>query len=491
MNNIKLCTLPAYELSEKLETKEISSVEIINSVYEQIELLESQINAFNTLIKDIALKKAEAIDKKRLNNDSLHPLSGIPIAIKDNICTKDVLTTCSSKILYNFIPPFNATVIEKLENAGLIIIGKTNMDEFAMGSSTENSAFKITRNPKDLTKVPGGSSGGSVAAVSAGIVPLALGSDTGGSIRLPASFCGVVGMKPTYGLVSRYGLIAYASSLDQIGPISSNISDNAMLLEIIAGYDNKDSTSLPVEIPCYSKLLIKNMGYNSPDFPLIRGDIGGLKIGIPKEMFTEGLDEDVKNNILDKIKFLEKNEIYIEEISLPHTKYALASYYIIATAEASANLARYDGIKYAYRAKEDSDIDSVYFSTRSAGFGAEVKRRIMLGTYALSTGYYDAYYKKAQQVRALIIKDFEDVFKKVDIILCPTSPTTAFPIGAKISDPLSMYLSDIMTIPVNLAGLPAISIPCGMDKNNLPVGLQLIGPPLSERNIYSISQLFF
>jgi len=484
MNKNKLCSLPAYTLSEKLQIKEISSVEIINSVYEQIELLEPQINAFNNLTKDIALKKAKNIDEARLNNEALHPFAGIPIAIKDNICTKDVLTTCSSNILYNFIPPFNATVMEKIEKAGLIIIGKTNMDEFAMGSSTENSAFKITRNPKDLTRVPGGSSGGSAAAVSSGMVPLALGSDTGGSIRLPASFCGVVGMKPTYGLISRYGLIAFASSLDQIGPISLNISDNAMLLEIIAGHDNKDSTSLPLEkVPGYSKIL--NVG-NRHACSLLQ-NIKNLKIGIPKEMLGEGIEEDVKKNIMDTVKKLEKNNVYVEEISLPHTKYALASYYIIANAEASSNLARYDGIKYAYRAKNITELDSVYFLSRSEGFGTEVKRRIMLGTYALSSGYYDAYYKKAQTIRALIINDFETVFKNIDIILAPTSPTTAFPIGEKTENPLSMYLTDIMTIPVNLAGLPAISIPCGVNKNNLPVGLQLIGPSLSEQIIYNMA----
>ena len=472
MSKMELSSLPAHELSLMLKNKEISSVDIINSVYTKIESVDTDIMAFNTLTKDTALARAGQIDKARANNENLHPLAGIPIALKDNISTKDILTTCSSRILNNFIPQYNATVVEKLENSGLIIIGKTNMDEFAMGSSTENSAFKTTRNPKDLTKVPGGSSGGSAAAVSAGMLPLSLGSDTGGSIRLPASFCGVVGMKPTYGMVSRYGLIAYASSLDQIGPFALNVTDNAMLMEVIIGHDPHDSTSIPIDaVPSYSSSLTK--------------DVKGLKIGLPAELMDDSVEADVRNNIMQRVKLLESNGANIEEVSLPYSKYALAVYYIIATAEASSNLARYDGIKYGHRSESSSDLDSIYFLSRSEGFGAEVKRRIMLGTFTLSAGYYDAYYKKAQQVRALIEKDFQEVFSQVDLLISPVSPTTAFTIGDKSDDPLKMYLSDVMTIPVNLAGLPAISVPCGVDKNNLPVGLQLIGPSLSEQKIFN------
>jgi aspartyl-tRNA(Asn)/glutamyl-tRNA(Gln) amidotransferase subunit A len=391
------------------------------------------------------------------------------------MCTKGILTTCSSKILHNFIPPYESAATARLSEQGYILIGKTNMDEFAMGSSTENSGVHVTRNPWDLGRIPGGSSGGSAAAVAAGECIAALGSDTGGSIRQPAAFCGVVGMKPTYGRVSRYGLIAYASSLDQIGPITKNVMDSAIIMNVIAGQDFRDSTSAPVRVPDFTAELGR--------------EIGGMKIGIPKEYFIEGMDKDVEQAVKEAIKNLESLGAIPVEVSLPHTGYAVATYYVLATSEASSNLARYDGVKYGFRA-DGKDLIDMYLNTRAQGFGTEVKRRIMLGTYALSSGYYDAYYRKAQQVRTLIKQDFEDAFKAIDVIMTPTSPTAAFRAGEKTADPLQMYLSDIFTISANLAGVPAISLPCGFTSDNLPVGLQFIGKHFDEESILKISYAY-
>ncbi|HOX54174.1 MAG TPA: Asp-tRNA(Asn)/Glu-tRNA(Gln) amidotransferase subunit GatA [Candidatus Omnitrophota bacterium] len=407
-------------------------------------------------------------------------LSGIPIATKDNICIKDNLTTCASHILDGFKPPYDATVISKLRNAGASLFCSTNMDEFAFGSSTENSFYGPTHNPWDTTRVPGGSSGGSAAAVSAGEATMALGSDTGGSIRQPASFCGVVGLKPTYGRVSRYGLIAFGSSLDQIGPLTKDVEDSALLLNVIAGYDPNDSTSVDVLVPDYTKSLVK--------------DVKGLKIGIPKEYFIEGIDKEVKDAVDQAINLLKKSGADYKEISLPHTEYAVPTYYIVATSEASSNLARFDGVQYGLRSKaakkEVSDLIDMYFATREAGFGKEAKRRIMLGTYALSAGYYEAYYLRALKVRTLIKRDFDEAFKSVDCIITPTSPTDAFKIGEKTEDPLSMYLSDIFTISTNLAGIPGISIPCGFTKNNLPIGLQILAKPFAEETIFRVAYTY-
>ncbi len=465
------------ELRSLLRKKEISVVDIVEAVFQRIDAVEEKVKAFITLNKENALEASEDAQKKilftGLNNDM--DVLGIPIAIKDNICTKDILTTCASKILYNFIPPYESTVTNRLKNKGYILVGKTNMDEFAMGSSTENSGFQTTMNPWDLKRVPGGSSGGSAAAVAADECIAALGSDTGGSIRQPASFCGVVGLKPTYGRVSRFGLVAYASSLDQIGPITKDVRDAAILLKIISGYDHLDSTSVPIGVPDFTECLGQ--------------DIKGLKIGIPKEYFIEGIDREVENLILQAIKLLESSGAIPVEISLPHTEYAVATYYILATSEASSNLARYDGVKYGLRAGS-KDLMDMYLTTRAQGFGEEVKRRIMLGTYALSSGYYEAYYRKAQQVRTLIKKDFEDAFNKVDIIVTPTSPTPAFKVGEKTENPLQMYLTDIYTISMNLAGVPAISIPCGFTSNNLPVGIQFIGKHFDEESILKIAYVY-
>ncbi len=469
---MELFELPVSHLAKSLKNKEISSHDIVKSFLNRIEQTESKIQAFNYINKN-ALEEAIKVDEKRLRGESVHQLAGIPIAIKDNICTESMLTTCSSKILENFIPPYNATVYEKLKSANIIPIGKTNMDEFAMGSSTENSAFKKTNNPWDLERIPGGSSGGSAAAVAAMEAPISLGSDTGGSIRLPASFCGVVGLKPTYGLVSRFGLIAYASSLDQIGPFSNNITDNALILNVISGHDANDSTSVQS---------------GSPDYLLsLKNDVKGLKIGVPKEMFEQGLHEDVRNSVNSSIKKLEELGAIVEEINIPLVKYSLAAYYIIATAEASSNLARYDGVKYGLSEREDlKDLESLYLKTRSKGFGDEVKRRIMLGTYVLSAGYYDAYYKKAQQYRTLLISELQKAFSRYDLLVSPTASTTAFKQGEK-SDPISMYLTDVLTVMVNLAGIPAISLPCGFDSNGLPIGIQFIGKPLGEETLYQVS----
>jgi aspartyl-tRNA(Asn)/glutamyl-tRNA(Gln) amidotransferase subunit A len=467
------------ELHQQIIRKERTSVEIAEAALKQAEVLQPKLRSFLRLTPELAIAQAQKVDALVAAGEEIHPLAGIPIAIKDNICTKGIATTCGSKILENFVPPYNATVTQKLLDAGAVVIGKTNMDEFAMGSSTETSAFQVTANPWDLTRIPGGSSGGSAAAVAAQQCLVALGSDTGGSIRQPASLCGVVGMKPTYGLVSRYGLVAYASSLDQIGPFGKTVEDTAILLEAIAGYDPQDATSLNVSIPHYSKLL-------KPSFH----PRGLLRIGVIKETFGQGLDEAVEKSITKAISVLQDLGAEIQVVSCPRFRYGLAAYYIIAPSEASANLARYDGVKYGLRAEGADNLMDMYTSTRAEGFGPEVKRRIMIGTYALSAGYYDAYYLKAQKVRTLIKEDFESAFEKVDILVCPTAPTTAFRVGEKIDDPLSMYLSDLMTIPVNLAGLPGVSIPCGFDAGGLPIGMQLISNVLREDLLLQVAYAY-
>ncbi len=464
--------LTVHELVEKLDKKELTSEEIINAYKERIENKETEVQAFITTTLEDAEKEAKKID----SNPRKGKLAGIPIGIKDNLCTNGVKTTCASKMLENFIAPYDATVVEKLKEEQIISLGKLNMDEFAMGSSTENSAIKITHNPWNLNKVPGGSSGGSAAAVAADLVPWALGSDTGGSIREPASFCGVVGLKPTYGLVSRYGLVAFASSLDQVGPITKDVKDCAMLLNVIAGHDEKDSTS-------YNK---EKVDYTSS----LKNDVRGLKIGVPKEFFGEGINGEVKAKLEEAIEIYKKMGAIVEECSLDVSKYALATYYIIACAEASSNLGRFDGIRYGYRAKDYKDLNDLFRKSRSEGFGPEVKRRIILGTYVLSSGYYDAYYKKAQQVRTFVRKEFEKNFEKYDVLLTPVVPTTAFDIGSKTSNPLEMYLADICTVSINVAGVPAISVPCGVDKQGMPIGMQLIGNKFQEETILNAAYTF-
>ena len=464
---MELTNLTVSELSEKLKKKEVSSKELTSLYLRRMEEVDEKIHAYITVCRDSAVKEAEAADKRIKEGDAT-PLTGVPIAIKDIFCTKDVRTTCASRILENFVPPYDATVVRKLKEAGAVILGKLNMDEFAMGSSTENSAFFPTLNPWDTKRVPGGSSGGSAAAVAAGECAASIGTDTGGSIRQPASLCGVTGLKPTYGRVSRFGMIAFASSLDQGGPITRDVTDCAIMLKIIAGHDPLDSTSMDAPVPDYTAALKK--------------EIKNMRIGIPKEYFIEGLDKDVSEAIKDAIGVFKKAGAELVDITLPHTEYAISVYYLVATAEASSNLARYDGVKYGLRVADGGLLD-MYKLTRDAGFGAEVKRRIMLGTYSLSAGYYEAYYKKASEMRTLIKMDFEEAFKKCDIILTPTSPTAAFKLGEKIADPLTMYLSDIFTISCNLAGIPGISIPCGFTKENLPVGLQLLGKPLDEATL--------
>ena len=457
--------LTIYEASQLIEKGQISPVELVKYFLERIDRIDREINAFVTVTAEYALKKA-AYMQEQIRKGDRNILSGIPMAIKDNICTRQARTTCSSRVLESFIPPYESTVTSRLDSGGYILLGKTNLDEFAMGSSTENSAFGVTKNPWDLTCVTGGSSGGSTAAVAADLCIAALGSDTGGSIRQPASLCGVVGLKPTYGMVSRYGLVAFASSLDQIGPITKDVRDAAILFHAIAGHDTMDSTSVPVE---------------AKDLTLTSG-IKGLKIGVPAEYFVKGMDSEVEQAVKAAIKTLESLGAIVIDISLPHTEYGIAVYYILATSEASSNLARYDGVKYGLR-KEGKCLQDMYVQTRGQGFGPEVKRRIMLGTYALSSGYYEAYYKKAQQVRTLIINDFQSAFNQVDVIVSATSPTPAFKIGEKTANPLQMYLSDIFTISANLAGLPAISLPCGFTKTNLPIGLQLMGPHFGEETL--------
>ncbi|HEY9874284.1 MAG TPA: Asp-tRNA(Asn)/Glu-tRNA(Gln) amidotransferase subunit GatA [Candidatus Obscuribacterales bacterium] len=467
------------ELHKQLIRKERSAVEITQEALNRIEALEPKLHSFLCVTPEHALEQARKVDAKIAAGEKIGPLAGIPIGIKDNMCTKGIPTTCASRILENFVPPYESTVTKKLLEAGAVMVGKTNLDEFAMGSSTENSAYQVTANPWNFERVPGGSSGGSAAAVAAGECTVAIGSDTGGSIRQPASFCGVVGLKPTYGLVSRFGLVAFASSLDQIGPFGRTVEDTAILLGAIAGYDPKDSTSLDVEIPDYAKLLKPNFRPK-----------GLLRIGVIKETFGEGLDSVVEKAVTKAISQLQDLGAEIHVISCPRFRYGLPTYYIIAPSEASANLARYDGVKYGSRAPDADNLLSMYTTTRAAGFGAEVKRRIMLGTYALSAGYYDAYYLKAQKVRTLIKQDFDRAFEQVDVLVCPTAPTTAFKAGEKTADPLSMYLLDLMTIPVNLAGLPGISIPCGFDENGLPIGMQLISKPLREDVLLQVAYAY-
>jgi len=468
---MELHTLSIGELRTLLDRREVTVKDVVDSVFRRIDAVEDRVRAFVTLTRESALEMASEA-QKRIDHHLSTPLLGIPLAIKDNMCTKGIRTTCSSKILSRFIPPYESTVTSRLGEKGYILIGKTNMDEFAMGSSTENSGFHTTRNPWDLERIPGGSSGGSTAAVAADECIAALGSDTGGSIRQPASLCGVVGLKPTYGRVSRYGLVAFASSLDQIGPITKNVRDAALLMNVIAGHDPCDSTSAPVDVPDFTALL----GHN----------IKGLRIGVPKEYFIKGMDEEVERSLREALKQLESLGGVPLDVSLPHTDYAVATYYLLATSEASSNLARYDGVKYGFR-QTGKDLLDMYKNTRAKGFGSEVKRRIMLGTYALSSGYYDAYYKKAQQVRTLIKRDFEKAFSRVDVIVTPTAPTPAFRVGEKADDPLQMYLSDIFTISVNLAGVPGISIPCGFTHNGLPIGMQLIGRHFDEETILRVA----
>jgi aspartyl-tRNA(Asn)/glutamyl-tRNA(Gln) amidotransferase subunit A len=463
------------ELHELLHKRDLSVSDLVDESFKRIGEVEGKVQSFLTLDEDNARATAKALDGKAVKNAPASKLYGLPIGIKDNIVTNGLRTTAASKILENFNPIYDATVIQKLKQAETVTIGKLNMDEFAMGSSNENSGFQKTLNPWDLERVPGGSSGGSAASVAAGEVLFSLGSDTGGSIRQPASFCGVVGMKPTYGLVSRFGLIAFASSLDQIGPITRNVEDNAFLLKAIAGHDQMDSTSAKVDIPDYIGSLT--------------GDIKGLRIAVPKEYLGEGVNEEVRKSVMDALGVLERLGATWEEVSLPHSKYALATYYLLSSSEASANLARFDGVRYGYRTPNAENLIEMYKKTRAEGFGEEVKRRIMLGTFALSSGYYDAYYKKAQKVRTLIKQDFEKVFEQYDVIVGPTTPTPAFKLGENTRDPMTMYVNDILTIPVNLAGVPAISVPCGFDKG-LPLGLQIIGRHFDESTVYKVAHAF-
>lgn len=463
------------ELHSLLHKKEISVSDLVGESFKRINAVDEKVQAFLTLNEENAREYAKQLDEALGKNEDLGLLFGMPIGVKDNIVTKGLRTMAASKILENFDPIYDATVVQKLQNAQTVTVGKLNMDEFAMGSSNENSSFKVTKNPWDLDRVPGGSSGGSAAAVAAGEVLFSLGSDTGGSIRQPAAFCGVVGLKPTYGRVSRFGLIAFASSLDQIGPITRTVEDNAYLLQAISGIDPMDATSADVDVPNYVSALT--------------GDVKGLKIAVPKEYLGEGVNEEVRQSVLDALKVLEGLGATWEEVSLPHSKYALATYYLLSSSEASANLARFDGVRYGYRSDNAENLLDMYKLSRSEGFGDEVKRRIMLGTFALSSGYYDAYYKKAQKVRTLIKKDFEDVFEKYDVIIGPTTPTPAFKIGENVDDPLTMYANDILTIPVNLAGVPGVSVPCGFS-NGLPLGLQIIGKHFDESTIYRVADAF-
>ena len=475
---MELLKKSATEQRKALLNKEISAVELVNETYKQIENLDEKIGAYNSLTKEQALETAKKVDEKIAKGEDLPIMAGIPLALKDNMNMIGSKTTASSKILENFVSPYDATVTKKLKENLVPIVGKANLDEFAMGSSNENSAFKIVRNPHNLNKVPGGSSGGSAASVAAYEATVSLGSDTGGSIRLPASFCGINGFKPTYGRVSRYGLIAFASSLDQIGPFGRSVEDIANLYMAIAGWDEKDSTSLKLEVDNVTKTL--------------KDGVGGLKIGVIKELLGEGVNDDVRKSVEDAIETYKKLGATIKEISLPLLKYSIGIYYIVATAEASSNLARYDGVKYGYRTKDAQNLLEMYTKTRAEGFGDEVKRRIMLGTYALSSGYYDAYYKKAQQLRRLVKNDFDKAFDDVDILISPTCPTTAFDIGSRNEDPLAMYLTDIATISANLIGAPALSTPCGFDSEKMPIGLQIIGKNLDEATIlkaaYSLEQ---
>lgn len=472
---MKLNQLTIHELQKKLRVGETTSLEITEALFERIDVVEEQVNAYITLTKESALKEAEIADKE-IKKGKVGALTGIPIALKDLLCTKGVRTTCGSRILETFIPPYDSTVVKKLRDDGAVFPGKTNMDEFAMGSSTETSYFGITRNPWDLERIPGGSSGGSAVAVAADECIAALGSDTGGSIRQPAALCGVVGLKPTYGRVSRFGLIAFASSLDQIGPFTKDVEDCAIMMNAISGYDPNDSTSVPADVPDYREFLSRG--------------IDGWTVGIPKEYFIEGIDPEISAAVEGVIKEVEKLGGMCREISIPHTEYCVTIYYIIAPSEASSNLARYDGVRYGYRSSEGKDLLEMYKMSRSDGFGAEVKRRIMIGTYALSSGYYDAYYKKASQVRALMKKDFERAFETCDVILTPATPTPAFKIGEKLDDPLQMYLSDIFTLSANLAGIPGISVPCGFTESGLPIGVQFLAGPFDEGKLLQIAYAY-
>lgn len=469
---MELNQLTIHELQEKMKAGETTSTDIVQSVFRRIDAVEKDVHAYILLTREAALEQAAHADGE-IRKGRFQALTGIPIALKDLLCTRGVTTTCASRILHNYVPPYDATVVEKLRAAGAVFTGKTNMDEFAMGSSTETSWFGITRNPWDLERIPGGSSGGSAAAVAADECIAAIGSDTGGSIRQPAALCGVVGMKPTYGRVSRFGLVAFASSLDQIGPFTRDVEDCAILMNVIAGYDPKESTSVPAEVPDYRQYVSRG--------------IDGWTVGIPREYFIEGIDAEVLEAVQRSVKVVEGLGAKCTEISLPHTEYCLAVYYIVAPAEASSNLARYDGVKYGFRSLDGRDLLDMYKKSRSAGFGAEVKRRIMLGTYVLSSGYYDAYYKKASQVRALIKRDFDEAFKSCDVILTPTTPTPAFRVGEKTDDPMQMYLSDIFTISTNLAGIPGIAVPCGFTRGGLPIGVQFLAGHMGEAKLMQIA----
>ena len=473
---MKLFEQPAHVLHDMLVNKEITSLELTQAVLARIDEVEGDVQAYLTITREEALAQAKAVDEKIAKGEEIAFLEGIPGAIKDNICTKGIKTTCASKILQKFVPPYDATVMQKLEAQNPVVLGKTNLDEFAMGGSTENSAYHPTCNPWNTDCVPGGSSGGSAAAVAAGTAVWALGSDTGGSIRQPASFCGVVGMKPTYGRVSRYGLVAYASSLDQIGPITKDVTDCAHILNIIAGGDEMDSTSLDVQVPDFTKALVQ--------------DVKGLKIGLPKEYFVKGMDPEVEAAVKNGVKELEKLGAEVVEISLPNTDYAISTYYLIAPAEAATNLARYDGVSYGERAEDAADLVEMMTKTRTKYLGEEVKRRIMIGNYALSAGYYDAYYLKALKVRRLVKEDYDKAFKDVDVIICPAAPTVAYKIGEKIANPLEMYLQDACTVPLNLAGLPGISVPCGYNKDKMPIGMQIIGKALDEETILRVAYTY-
>lgn len=473
MSNLSQFTI--HELAPKLKKKEISAVELTQSVLDRIEQVDSKVEAYVHLCPDRALSQARLVDDQISKGEYSGPLAGIPLAPKDIYLTEGIPTTCASKILRDYCPPFNSTVIQKVLEADAIILGKVNMDEFAMGSSTENSGVKATKNPWDLTRVPGGSSGGSAAVVASDCCIASLGTDTGGSIRQPASMCGVVGLKPTYGRVSRYGVIAFASSLDQMGPVTKDVEDSALLMNIMAGHDVRDSTSIDTPIPDYTQFLNQS--------------IKGLKVGVPKEYFASGIQADVVDAVKKAIKNMEELGAHVEEVSLPNTEYAVAAYYIIAPAEASSNLARYDGVRYGFRSQA-KNLAEMYQKTKTEGFGTEVKRRIMLGTYVLSAGYYDAYYRKAQKARTVIRRDFEEAFKKFDVLITPTAPTTAFKLGEKTANPIDMYLSDILTIAVNLASLPAMSLPCGFDANDLPIGLQVIGKPFDEGTLFRVAHAY-
>jgi len=472
---MELNQLTIHELQEKIKNGETSATQITESVFDRINAVEERVHSYIRLMRDEALAAAKKADED-IKKGKINTLTGIPIALKDIVCTKGINTTCGSRILHNFVPPYDATVVEKLRDAGAVFVGKANMDEFAMGSSTETSVFGVTRNPWDLERIPGGSSGGSATAVAADECIASIGSDTGGSIRQPAAHCGVVGLKPTYGRVSRFGLIAFASSLDQIGPFTKDVEDCALMMNVLAGYDPRESTSVPMEVPDYRQFVGR--------------DIKGWKIGIPQEYFIEGIDPEVSAAVKKAITVVQACGGQCVDISLPHTEYCLAVYYIIAPAEACSNLARYDGVRYGHRASEVKDLLEMYKRTRREGFGAEVKRRIMIGTYALSAGYYDAYYKKASQVRALIRRDFDEAFQKCDVILTPTTPTPAFKIGEKTDTPLQMYLSDIFTISTNLAGNPGISVPCGFTAAGLPMGVQFLAGHFEEGKLIQIASAY-